>query len=417
MRPKFLYLGLPCLAGLVACSIINLFYFPRTTIFPDEQRFLASAIRLASTGEFWVGADRAWEMPGTAIFFTPAVWLFGADAAVLPIRFAQSVLLVIQSALIALTAQRIFGKGIAAFFAASLAVLYPFFLFYQGLLLSETLFNTTLLAGIAALYWWRDRGLRIDLALVITCLCFAAATLTKATLTILPPLLIAATAWAAEAHLRRALVILVAASCLYGAFMSPWWIRNAALLGTFVPFTTSSAQNLYLGNNPRNPDAGIDWANNVEPNVVARILALPNEVERQRAFGKAAIDYIRNNPTAFLHAAEMKFVRLWNLVPNAPEFSAGWYPIISAASFGPVLALALICAMRWRHQWCLFAPLYLLVGYFTLVHVVTIASLRYRLPIELILILLAAEPLAALVERIRQSAAPPARAPSNAPLS
>jgi hypothetical protein len=292
-----------------------------------------------------------------------------------------------------------------AFIASCLAAVYPFFLFYQGLLLSETLFNTLLFAGIAALYWWRDRGLRIDFALVVTCLCLAAATLTKATLTVLPPLLIAATAWFAGAHLRRTLVILGAASCLYGAFMSPWWIRNASLLGTFIPFTTSNAHNLYLGNNPRNPEAGIDWSSDVEPDLVAKILALPNELERQRAFSKAATDYIKNNPMAFLQVAEKKFVRFWNIIPNAREFRSGLYSIITAASFGPILALALICAVRRWRQWRLLAPLYLIVGYFTVVHVIIIASLRYRLPIEPILILLAAEPLAAFIERVRPNAA------------
>jgi len=354
-------------------------------------------------------------MPGPALFFTPMVWLFGADAAILPIRTAQSVLLVIQSALVALTAQRIFGKSIVAYIAAGLVAFYPFFLFYQGLLLSETLFITLLLAAIAALYCWRDRGLQIDLPLIVTCLLFAAATLTKATLTILPPLLIAATAWAAGAHLRRTFVILIAASCLYSGFMSPWWIRNGILLGSFVPFTTSSAMNLYLGNNPRNPDAGIDWATDLDPAVMARISALPNEVERQRAFGKEALDYIKDNPAAFLRGAVKKFIRFWNLVPNAAEFKNGLYSIISAASFGPILALALICAFRRRRQWRLLAPLYLVVGYFTAVHIITIASLRYRLPIEPILILLAAEPLAAITERIRRNAAQPAQVASDTP--
>lgn len=404
MRANVRYPIVPWLACLVACTVINLFYFPHTTIFPDERRLLASAIRLAATGEFWVGSDRAWEMPGTAIFFAPAIKLFGADAAVLPIRMAQSILLIVQSALIWVTAQRIFGKAIVAFVAASLAALYPFFLFYQGLLLTETLFNTLLLAGIAALYWWRGRGFRFDVALAVTCLCFAAATLTKPTLTILPPLLIAATAWAAGAHWRRVFVILLAAACLYGAFLSPWWIRNFTLLGTFVPFTTGSAQNLYLGNNSHNPDGGIDWATNVEPDVVAKILALPNEVERQRAFGKVAMDYIKDHPAAFVSAAAKKFMRFWNVVPNAREFNSSLYSLISAASFGPILVLSLIGAMRRWRQWRVFAPLYLIVGYFTVVHVITIASLRYRLPIEPILVLLAAEPLAALIERVWPSA-------------
>lgn len=399
MRPNTFYLAMPWLACLVACTAVNFFYFPHAVIFPDEQRFLASAVKLASSGEFWAGSDRAWEMPGTALFYAPLVRLFGAD--VVPIRFAQSLLLIIQTGLIALTAQRIFGNTLTAFVAASLAALYPFALFYQGLLLSETLFTTLLLASVAALYWWRERGCEIGCPLIIVSLCFAAATLTKATLTVLPPFLIAVTACTAGASLRRALVILAVSACLYGAFLSPWWIRNAVVLGSFVPFTTGSAQNLYLGNNPTNPDAGIDWAANAESAVMAKIAALPGEVERQAAYSRAATDYIKDNPAAFVSGAFKKFIRFWNLVPNAAEFRTGLYSIISVASFGSILALALVCALHRRRQWRLFAPLYLIIGYFTFVHMVTIASLRYRFPIEPILILLAAEPLARIVERIR----------------
>jgi hypothetical protein len=404
LRPS--YRLLPYLTCFLACAVVDLLYFPPTTIFPDEQRFLASAIRLAASGEFWVGGDRAWEMPGTALFFASAVRLFGAHAAVIPIRFAQAILLVIQCGLIALTARRIFGKPVVGFIAACIAAVYPFLLYYQGLLLSETLFDTWFLAGIAALFWWRDRGMQFDSALVVTSFCFVAATMTKATLTILPPLLLTATAWFAGANWRRLIVILLAASCLYGAFMSPWWMRNAELFHAFVPFATNGAQNLYLGNNPHNRDAGIDWKSDADPAVVAKISALPGELERQHAFAKAALDYITENPTLFLRTAAKKFVRFWNIVPNASEFRTGLYSIISAASFGPILVLALIgAARRWR-QWRLLAPLYLIIAYFTFVYVVTIASIRYRLPLEPLLIILAAEPLAAAFHSLRQSLPP-----------
>jgi len=403
MNLSLRYRLLPYVACFLACAAVDLLYFPPATIFPDEHRFLTSAIRLAATGQFWVGGDRAWEMPGTALFFAPAVRLFGAHAAVIPIRFAQAILLVIQCGLIALIGRRIFGKPIVGFIAACIAAVYPFFVYYQGLLLSETLFDTWFLAGIAALFWWRDRGMQFDSALVVTCFCFVAATMTKATLTILPPLLLTATAWIAGVNWRRLGIILIAASCLYGAFMSPWWMRNAVLFHTFVPFATSSAQNLYLGNNPHNRDAGIDWKSDVDPAVAAKMFAIPDELDRRHAFTKAALDYIEQNPRAFLRAAGKKFVRFWNIVPNAAAFRTGLYSIISAASFGPILVLALIGAVRCWRQWRLLAPLYLIIGYFTFVYMVTIASLRYRLPLEPLLIILAAEPLAAAFQRFRQS--------------
>lgn len=403
MTSRFVCRALPLLACLIACSIINLYYFPPTLFFPDEPRFFGSAVRLAASGEFWVNADRAWEMPGTALFFAPAVWLFGADGAVIPIRMMQSILLIAQAVLAGSIARRLFGKGAAEIIAVTIVAIYPFFLFYQGLLLSETLFTTLLVASFAALYWWRDRGLRLDIALVVTVLCFAAAVYTKATLTVFPPLLIAATAWSAGARPHKAVAVLLTATGIYAALLSPWWIRNAAVLGTFVPFTTGAAQNLYIGNNADNPDGGVDWTRDVEPKIAERLLAIPNEVERQREFEKLAVDYIKANPGAFLHVTARKFVRFWNVIPNG-EHRTPFYSILSAASYGPVLLLALACALRWWRRWRLYLPIYLLIGYFTLVHIVVIAGLRYRLPIEPLLIVMAAGLLAELLDRWRGKA-------------
>jgi 4-amino-4-deoxy-L-arabinose transferase-like glycosyltransferase len=409
MTARFPYRLLPYIACLAACVLVDLFYFPHGLVLPDERRILGSAIVLVNSGRFLVGADHAFEMPGPALFFAAAVRLFGLPQAIIAIRLAQALLLVGQCALIAYCARRLFDKPLAGFIAACIAAIYPFFLFYQGLLLSETLFDTLLMAGMAALFWWRAHGTRIDGRLVTACLCFAAATMTKASLTILPPLLLGASAWIAGTGWRRALAVLAAAACLYAAFMSPWWIRNALVLHTFVPFTTSSGLNLYLGNNPHNIDGGIDWASDVEPDVFARIQAMP-ELERQRAFNQAAGDFIKAHPGDVLRLAMKKFVRFWNVVPNASEFRSQLYSLLSAFSFGPVLVLALVCAGRWWRQWRLLAPIYLVIGYFTLLHTVTIASLRYRLPLEPLLIVMASEPLAALAARMRKGAAAPATA-------
>jgi 4-amino-4-deoxy-L-arabinose transferase-like glycosyltransferase len=390
MKLRLIFTLLICLVSLSVCAAINFLYLPHATIFPDEQRYLGSAFRLAQTGEFWVGTDRAWEMPGTAIWFSIAVDPIGRDFSIIVIRTAQSLLLVLQSVLIGVTTQRIFADPQAAFIAAAITAFYPFFLFYQGLLLSETLFNTLLIAAFACLYWWRERGSRIDGALVATCFCFAAATMTKATLTILPPLLLAIAAFHGPQRVRRASCIFVVSSLLYACFMSPWWLRNYGLFGTFVPFSTGAGINLYIGNNPNNPAVGVDWVTDVEPDVVSRINAIPDELARQRAFVAAAVEYIAADPVAFLERMGKKFLRFWNIVPNAPAFSSRAYQVISAASFGPILLMAIIGAIHRRSRWVLM-PIYALIVYFTIVHMVTIASLRYRLPLEPFIILLAAE--------------------------
>jgi len=396
MRPAFFYRLLPYLACLAACSAVNILYFPPGLSFPDEQRFWGSAVHLAATGAFRVGPDLAFEMPGPAAFFALIIRFAGADHAIYAIRAAQSLLLLLQCGLMGSIAKRVWRNDAATFAATSIAAVYPFFLFFQGLLLSETLFDTALLAALAAMFAWRDRGARIDAWLVAACALFATATYMKASLTIMPPLLIGCTALLCGASWRRSAGVTILALTLYCGFMAPWWIRNAVELNAFVPFTTSSGQNLYLGNNPRNPDGGIDWATNVDQAEAARLFAIPNEVARNKAFTAEAVTYIKAQPAAFLIGALKKFVRLWNSVPNAVQYQ-GVYAFVSLATFVPVLILALCALIRWWRNWPATVPLLFAIGYFTLLYVVTIASVRYRLPIEPLLIVLAAQPLSAVL--------------------
>src|SRR4029079_1163897 len=79
-----------------------------------------------------------------------------------------------------------------------------------------------------------------------------------------------------------------------------------------------------------------------------------------------------------------------SFVPNAGEFQSRWLRIILAATYTPVICLALIGAFRFvRRDW----PYLLLVlpaVYFTLLHIIFVSSIRYRQPAMLPLIVLAA---------------------------
>jgi 4-amino-4-deoxy-L-arabinose transferase-like glycosyltransferase len=372
------------LISLALCIALDVWYFPPGLVFPDETRFLSSALHLVATGDFASGGGRAWEMPGTAIYIAAFAMVFGKNA-VLAVRISQGVLLLIQCFLIKGIADRLFRPpaGIIAF---ALVAFYPFFMFYQGLLLSETLFDTLLVASFAALFWWVERGSRIDVSLFIGCVLFSLTAYVKPTLTILPPLLLALAARHVD-YKHRAKVLIVSAVA-YAALLAPWTIRNYYLLDSFVPFTTSASENLYLGNNAHNLAGGIDWSRDVDGNEVAKIRAMPSEVDRQKAFGAKALSYIVDEPFRFLKTAGLKFIRFWNVVPNAAEYSGLFYAIVSALSFGPILFFAIlsVALMKDRRK---AVPIYLLIGYLTFVHTVTIASLRYRLPLEPFLIVLA----------------------------
>ena len=275
---------------------------------------------------------------------------------------------------------------------------YPYILFTQGLALSETPFIFMLLAGFLLLYRWRDRGAHVDLLLAAATTILTLATLIKATLTVLPPVLVAVGAIGRRPP-SGIVRVLAAASVVYATLMSPWWIRNYEWFGAFVPFTTSSAQNLYMGNSPNNPQVATyppqlppDWA--IDHGV--NLNNSRDELGSDRRFRDHAIDNIVADPAAFLRRTLIKLGLFWNVVPNAAAFRAPLYRFVAAASFGTVLILAIIGAIERRRQFRDLLPVYVTIAYFTALHAVTIASIRYRLLIEPLLIALAASPLARL---------------------
>ncbi len=393
------WLLLNCLLCFLLCTAVNFFYFPAGLSFGDENRYLASALDLVRQNTFAVGNDRAWEMPGAAAFFALPLAIAGPENGIRLIRILQSILLVMQVLLLASIACHVFKDSRAVVITATLTAIYPFFVYYQGLLLSETSFNTLLIAAIAALYWWREHGARIDGHLLLVSLLLALAGWVKPTLLFLPPVLLFGCAWLWRRDLRHAIRVGAVASVIFVAVFAPWWIRNGLLFDAFVPFTTTSSANLYLGNNAHNSNFGVNWITDVDQAVVARINALP-EIARQAAYKHEAVEWIVGHPTAFLRGTVVKLFRYWNVIPNAVEFRSSGMMLISLLSFGPVLVLAMVCVAFGRRHVEL-APIYALIGYYTVVHCIVIASLRYRLPLEPFLIVMASYPLAQIVAKFQ----------------
>ena len=390
--------------ALLLYLIVDLRVFPLSTRMVDEERFISEALAFARLGEFHVYRDRAWEMPLVGIVYGAIYALAGSQSALIAaVRCLQALLLIAMAWFGADLAQRLFERREAAAFGFVGILVYPMFIAFQSLLLSEALFMLLLTAGIWCLYRWADAPRELS-RIALYAAVMAAATYTKASLTWLPvllPLLLAGKTLVWRDAARASLV----AALVYCVSLSPWWIRNAQLFGEPVFFTTSSASNLYLGNNRANVTAGVDWNSDVERAFVDANERLP-EVARDRAYGRRAIDYITSEPMRFVADMGRKLVRLWNIFPNHDAYQQGPYRLIIASSYVPALALALWAAWLYRHRWRFLLPVYALFAYLTLVHTVTIASLRYRLPLEVFLVVFAAGALAHLAARRKSVSAP-----------
>ncbi len=114
-------------------------------------------------------------------------------------------------------------------------------------------------------------------------------------------------------------------------------------------------------------------------------------------FRDEALAWARAYPGRTLQLAAIKFRRLWNPWPNEPKLQSVWLKIMVAATYLPLLCLSLWGIVRYGFRGWPYALCWLPAVYFTLLHVVFVASIRYREPAMIAMMPLAA---AVLVERV-----------------
>lgn len=286
-------------------------------------------------------------------------------------------------------ARALFGTRAAAVLAALIAAFYPFLVFYAVVGLTETLFTFLLLAAFYSLYRAR---------MLLASIFFVLSILTRPSVELFAPVVILWTALVVHrAGVLAALRNLAVYGLVYTLLMAPWWLHNYERYGTFVRLNLASGHVLYSGNNPANETGGGIMGVDFDQGAFAGI---SDPIARDRALQQAALAYIRENPERFLDLAWLKFQRFWRVTPFAPEYRDNALAIVAALSFVPVLILALVTvAIRWRQFWTL-SPILGWIAYLTLVHMVTIGSIRYRFPLEPFLIVLAAPSLALVLDRI-----------------
>jgi 4-amino-4-deoxy-L-arabinose transferase-like glycosyltransferase len=305
---------------------IDLFYFPAHTIFPDESRFFEEALYFSKHFQFKVGDNYAWEMPLTAIIYS--FFMKFGDLGVYLIRIFQAVLLVIDGILVYKISYLLFKNKNISLISMIITLFYPFFIYYQGLLLSESLFINFLLFAFYFLYRWKNENFQVDKNLFFTILFFGLSLYVKATLTILPIFLIPFFVLFYKG-LKYSLKIFGIVFIGYILLMSFWWIRNYFVLDKFVLFTTSSGANLYLGNNKFNKNGGIDWGADVDKKFVYQLKnSNLDEVEKDKMFKQKAIMFIKENPKEFFFLMSKKFIRFWNIQFNNEKFKKSIYNYI-----------------------------------------------------------------------------------------
>ncbi|HEY1628912.1 MAG TPA: hypothetical protein VGF52_03570 [Tepidisphaeraceae bacterium] len=264
--------------------------------------------------------------------------------------------------------------------AAAIVAVNPFLIYFCGLILSETLFAAMLVWGMLlllnkrALAWW------------------AGAILLAMSVLVRPgamglPILLGIVAGLVNRQTREAyhwrgwmpivLTILV---------LLPWAWRNERVLGSWIWTTTNGGITEYDGFNPQANGASNQRFVESMPQLKSM-----NEIERSQYLAKRAGQFASEHPLRSLEFGVIKIVRTLSPLPLSAEYGRQ-AKLVAVALIYMVPLDVLIVLGLWRGQANAWMKLYLLAPaiYFTIVSALSVGSLRYRIPADVPMAVVAA---------------------------
>ncbi|MGB9690134.1 ArnT family glycosyltransferase [Thermogutta sp.] len=184
----------------------------------------------------------------------------------------------------------------------------------------------------------------------------------------------------------------------FALVMAPWWVRNYWMTGRIILTTTQVGASLYDAWNPQasggsNMDFVVEKLREVQRNYPDAD-PLFWELELDRRLKREAVTWAIEHPTGVLWLAFVKVRRFWNIVPNDPGFNVFPVNLVMAVAAVLTFALAIVGMLRGYTRRVVLMTCVLPAVYFTLLHMVFVSSLRYRIPVVPGLIVLASSALA-----------------------
>lgn len=353
---------------------------------PDQREYLQIARNLLH-GQGLVFLDsrfndtvRAFRTPGYPLM------LAACGGNLRAARLVQALLDTSTVLAIFLLASCFMSGRVGALIAAGFVAFNPYLIYFAGLILSETLFTAMLAWAMFLLArgslrpsWrqWLLGGFLLGFSVLVRPSAVALPVLLGLLSVFLNRIIPAAyqedvrpqPVWRLPPGLTMVVLTIL---CLL-----PWVIRNRVVLGQWIWLDTNSGFTLYDGYNP-------DATGGSDQSFVDRQpeLQVLGEVQRDEYLSQEAADYARAHPQRVLQLIGAKLARTWSPVPLSQEYRRPWLRMIALAYSLPFDVLVLFGLFRGRLARS--AKLFVLAPalYFTVVHALTVGSLRYRIPAE-----------------------------------
>lgn len=350
--------------------------------FGDSDGYWELARTIAEGEEYRYGSYRVFRTPGYPLLLAPLFLLAGDhEPPVMWARIEGALLGTLAVGLVVLVTRTLFTER-AAWIAGLIATFYPGQIASSIFVLSEAPFMPLMLAHLLAwqqatrsdarrqwLLWSALGGLICGLAILV-----------RPSWLLFVPFAGGLVVLLSRERWKHAQIVAVMLMALC-VTMAPWWVRNYRVTGTFVPTSLQVGISLADGWNPK-ADGGSDLNRAAKALYLQALVDLPplDEVGQNAWCRRVAWQWAQANPRRVLELAGIKFLRMWNVVPNASEFGGWTFRTLYAVTYTPLLIGCLLGLWKFRSRglaiWLWFLP----AVYFTLLHMIFVASIRYQQP-------------------------------------
>jgi len=349
----------------------------------DANGYWELAGDIVAGEDYAIGNRRASRMPGFPLLLASVRWACGDS--VLAARVAICVVGAFGSAIVFWLGQSLVSDRVG-WLAGLWTAFSPTLAGFTPLILTESVFATCLVGSILLLHFSNQR-LQADrsaawLALA-TGLAVGLATYMRPTWLLAVPAFAAVLLWQhrnARGVMAAAILVLAGVGSLV-----PWAMRNQQVTGHFVLTTLWVGPSLYDGLHP-----GATGASDMQFVEDDDYIVEMGEFESNLYYRDEAIAFAKSKPRRAAALATIKLARFWSPLPNAEQFKSLVPRAACLIGFVPLMLLAAKGVWVGRKQvWLLVLTLSPIV-YFSLLHMIFVGSLRYRLPAEYPLAVLAA---------------------------
>jgi hypothetical protein len=362
--------------------------------------------------------DRPWYPFGKPVGYPTAFWSFLYPAFVagvyavfgvhpLAARLVGAVLGgILMPWLVYRLSRRLFpGRERVALLAAGCAACYAYFILYAARPLTETFY-------IVALLWSLERALALTErpawgGAVLLGLALGLAALLRQSILPWVPVLFAWLLWAgwrgvrntpARLALLPASCLLLLATCILALCILPFTIRNYIVYGDFLLLNSNTGYAMYSAQHPFH---GTRFEEHEAAPFPEDLRAL-DEPAADRALMRRAMGFVLEEPGRYLLLSLSRvedYFRFWPTADSSLLYNVG--RVVSFGLFLPfmlagiVLALRRAGPLRTGADWARFSttPLALILlfaTFYSLLHILTWAMIRYRLPVDAVLMPFAA---------------------------